>query len=141
MLRKETGILKQYSTDTKEIRKFGLIALVFFGFLCVLGIWTKRPVPAFLFGFFSLFGLGFILIPSRLGSVYTAWLKLAHLMGRIVTVLFLTLAYYFVITPSAFLKRLFGGRPLPVKPDKKALSYWVVRTEPAQPRERFVKRY
>ena len=36
---------------------------------------------------------------------------------------------------------LFGGRPLPTKPDKEAMSYWVERTDPAQPEERFLKRY
>jgi len=127
--------------NIKEIRKFGLIAFVFFGCLCVLGLWTKKPVPTYLFGFLSMVGLGFVLIPSRLKPVYAIWLRIAHFIGRIMTTLFLSLAYYFVITPSALIKRLFGGRPLPVKPEKKASSYWVVRTEPVQPRERFVKRY
>jgi hypothetical protein len=57
------------------------------------------------------------------------------------TVLILSLAYYLVITPSALIKRLSGGAPIPVKPDKEALSYWVDRSEPAQPKERFLKRY
>ena len=80
-------------------------------------------------------------MPRRLKQVYAAWLTIAHFLGAIVTALVLTLAYYVVITPSALIKRLFGGRPLPVKPDKKASSYWVVRPEPAQPKERFLKRY
>ena len=58
-----------------------------------------------------------------------------------VTVLALTGAYVFVLLPSALLKRVFGGRPLPVRPDRNGASYWVDRTEPAQPRERFSKRY
>ena len=82
-----------------------------------------------------------MLIPSPLKPIYTAWLKIANFLGRIVTALVLTLAYYMVITPSALIKRLFGGRPLPVKPNKKVSSYWVARTEPAQPKERFLKRY
>jgi hypothetical protein len=125
----------------KDIRKFGLIAFIFFGSLCTLGLWTKKPVPTYLFGSLSLLGLGFILIPARLKPVYNAWLKVAHVIGRIITTLILALAYYLVITPSALIKRLFGGRPLPVKPDKNAKSYWVTRTEPAQPKERFLKRY
>ena len=125
----------------KDIRKFGLIALIFFGSLCTLGLWTKKPVPTYLFGSLSVLGLGFILIPNRLRPVYSAWLKIAHVIGRIITTLMLTLAYYLVITPAALIKRLFGGRPLPMKPDKKATSYWVTRTEPAQPKERFLKRY
>lgn len=128
-------------TDNKEIRRFGVIALLFFGALSGLGFWTNKPIPAYLFGFLSILGLGFIIVPSLMRPVYTAWLKIAHFIGRIITVLMLTLAYYLVITPSALIKRLFGGRPLPVKPDKNVSSYWVARDEPVQPKERFIKRY
>jgi hypothetical protein len=129
------------STDKRKIRQFGLVAFIFFGCLCALGLWMKKLIPTCLFGFLAVLGLGFILIPAQLKPVYTAWLKVAHFLGRIVTTLILALAYYLVITPSALIKRLFGGRPLPVKPDKEASSYWVDRTEPAQPKERFLKRY
>lgn len=129
------------STDPKQIRKFGLIALFFFGCLFTAGIWTGKAIPTYLFGALSILGLGFVFMPCRLKGVYTTWLTIAHFLGTIVTALVLALAYYGVITPSALIKRLFGGRPLPVKPDKKASSYWVARSEPAQPKERFLKRY
>lgn len=129
------------SIKLKEIRKFGLIAFIFFALLCALGLWRQKAIPIYLFGVLSLLGLGFILIPSLLMPVYTIWLKFAHLIGRIVTILILTVAYYVVITPFALVKRLFGGAPLPLKPDKNASSYWVARTESAQPKERFIKRY
>ena len=129
------------STDIREIRKFGIIALIFFGVLCILGLWFKKSIPTYLFGFLALMGLGFILSPLRLRSLYSGWMKIAHFVGRIVTILILTLAYYLVITPSALIKRVFGGRPLPLKPDTGVSSYWVTRTEPAQPKERFLKRY
>ena len=129
------------STETREIRKFGLVALVFFGCLCGLGIWKQKILPTYFFGLLSVLGLGFTLFPGPLRPVHTAWLKLAHVLGRIVTTLTLTLAYYLVITPAALLKRVFGGRPLPLKPHRNAESYWVPRGEPAQPKERFPKRY
>lgn len=129
------------STNTREIKKFGLVALVFFGCLCALGIWMKKIIPASLFGLLSVLGISFIIVPYRLKPVYSAWMKIAQFIGRAITILILTLAYYMVITPSALLKRLFGGIPLPVKPDKMSSSYWVARTEPLQPRERFLKRY
>jgi hypothetical protein len=129
------------STDRKEIRKFGVVAFFFFGFLCALGVLNNKFLPIYLFGLLSILGLGFILIPSPLRPVYSAWLKIAHFIGRIITVLILTFAYYLIMTPSALIKRLFSGRPLPVKPDNKGSSYWVERIEPAQPKERFLKRY
>jgi len=129
------------SIDAKEIRKFGLIALVFFGCLSGIGIWTKKPLPIYLFGFLSILGISFILAPSRMRPIHALWLRIAHFLSRVVTTIILTLAYYLVITPAALIKRLFGGTPLPTKPDKDCPSYWVTRDEPAQPRERFFKRF
>ena len=129
------------STDTTEIRKFGFIAFIFFGFLCGLGVWTKKALPVYFFGFLSILGFSFILAPLRMRPIYGTWLRIAHFLGRVVTTAILTIAYYLVITPAALIKRLFGGRPLPMKLDKKGSSYWVARNEPAQPRERFLKRF
>jgi len=129
------------STDTKQIRQFGLIALIFFGCLCALGVWLKKPLPTYLFGTLSALGLGFILFAYQLRPVFVTWLKIAHFLGKVVTTLILTLAYYLVITPAALIKRIFGGRPLPVKPDKNVSSYWVTRKEAAQSKEQFSKRF
>jgi hypothetical protein len=117
------------------------MGLVFFGCLCTVGLWKNKPLPVFLFGFLSILCFFFILIPDHMRPVYATWLRVAHFLARIVTALIFALSYYLVITPSAFAKRIFGGRPLPVKPDKNISSYWVVRTEPGQPKERFLKRY
>ncbi len=139
--KKRIGAVNSNSTKIKEIRKFGVIALVFFGSLCAVGLWMKKPIPTYLFGFLAVLGLGFVLIPLPLKPIYTTWLKIAHLIGQVVTTLILTLAYYMVITPVALAHRLFSGTPFPVKPDKKASSYWVTRTEAAQPKEQFLKRF
>jgi hypothetical protein len=136
-----SGMMNLNSTNRREIRNFGFVVFIFFGFLCALGLWLKKPLPTYLFGFFTILGSGFIFFPSRLKPTYNAWLKITHFMGKVATAVMLTLAYYLVITPSALLKQIFGGRPLPVKPDKMASSYWINRNEPSQPRERFFKRY
>ncbi len=129
------------SIEKSEIRKFGFIAILFFGCFFALGLWFKKPPAICFFGVLFLLGLGFVLIPERLRPVYVGWVKIAHFIGSIITMVILGLAYYLVITPFAFLKRLFGGAPLPIKPDQGTSSYWVTRVEPAQPKERYVKRY
>lgn len=129
------------SIDVREIRKFGTIAFVFFGILCGLGIWREKLILPYIFGCISLIGLSFLLFPKPVSPVYDRWLKISHFIGRAITVIILTLAFYLVITPSALMKIIFGGRPLPMKPDPDISSYWVTRSEPVQPRERFIKRY
>jgi len=98
-------------------------------------------LPLVLFGCLSVVGLGLMTMPSRLKRAYLIWLKVAHFIGTVITVTVLAMAYYLVITPSAILKRWFGGPPLSTKLDKNAATYWVTRPEPAQPKERFFKRY
>jgi len=125
----------------KDIRKFGAIALTFFGILFGLGLWREKVAITYFFGLLALLGLGFLLLPSLLKPLYDGWLTIAHFIGRCITAIILTLGYYLVITPTALLKRVFGGRPLPTRPDRDAASYWVTRSELAQPKERFIKRY
>jgi hypothetical protein len=129
------------STEIRDIRRFGIVAFIFFGCLCTLGIWNAKPILTYFFAFLSLMGIALILAPSRTRSVYIGWLKIAHFIGRIWTILILALSYYVLITPSALIKRLLHGSPMPLRPDKNASSYWVARDEPAQSRERFYKRY
>ena len=128
-------------TDTKEIQKFGTAAFIFFACLCVLGVWLEKYLSTCFFGTLSALGLGLALFPNRLRPVFTAWIKTGRFLGKIVTILSLTAAYYLVITPAALIKRIFGGVPLPVKPDKNISSYWVARREGAQSKEQFLNRF
>jgi len=127
--------------DIKEIRKFGGIAFLFFGLLCALAIWRQKVLLSCFFGSLSFLGFGFIVFPGPLKPVYDLWLKIAHFMGTMITKIMLTLVYYLVITPFAIIKRLFWGSPIPLKPDKNKSTYWVSRSEAAQPKERFLKRF
>ena len=127
--------------NPREIRKFGVIGCIFFGALFAVAVWRDKTLVAYFFGLLAILSMGFILLPVQLKPVYAAWLKIGSFIGSKVTILILTILFYFVITPAALLKRIFGGRPLPVKPDPNATTYWVTRLEPAQPKERFPKRY
>ena len=129
------------STDPNEIRRFGWIAFIFFGSLFSLCLWLNKPLAPYVFGVLTILGAGFVIIPMWMTRVYSAWLRIAHLIGRVITTIMLSLGFYLVITPAGMIKRLFGGRPLPIKPNRNAATYWVKRSELAQPKERFIKRY
>jgi len=133
--------MKLSLTKKKEIRKFGIMAFLIFGGLVTIAYWKQKHLLTCVFGFLSLTGLGFLLFPSFSSPVYDIWMKVSHFIGSIITIITLTLGYYLIITPFALLKRVFGGRPLPMKPDTNTSTYWVARKEPAQPKERFKKRF
>jgi|YNPNPStandDraft_1061719.scaffolds.fasta_scaffold11922_4 hypothetical protein len=133
--------MSSLSTDPKRIRVFGLVAFAVFGALTGLSIWNKRPVAPFVFGPLCVIGLCLLASPRRFRPLYTAWLTVAHLIGTFFTAVLLAVAYLAVITPAGLLKRVVSGPPLPLEPDRTAPTYWVERPEPAQPRERFLKRF
>ena len=84
------------STDKKEIRKFGTVALLFFGFLCIIAVWRQKVVVAYFFGTLSLLGIGFLILPRILKPVYDKWMQIAHFIGKAITVIVLTMMYYLV---------------------------------------------
>ena len=84
-------------TDLKEIRKFGVIGCIFFGTLLAAAVWRDKILLTYFFGLLALLSTGFILLPDQLKPVYLAWLKIAHFMGSKITILILTILFYFVI--------------------------------------------
>jgi len=133
--------MTSFSTDHRKIRRFGLAGIAVFGLLGGLGYWRAKVVPAGFFSLLTLLCMGFLIAPAKYASIYGAWMKTGHLIGRLFTAFILSLAYYLVITPFALVMRIIGKTALPVRHDKRISSYWVARSEPVQPKERFFKRY
>ena len=129
-------------TKKKEIRRFGTIAFLVFGALCGVVILRKKTAPPWFFGGLSMVGLLLLLFPLQLKSVYGAWLRAGHFIGKVATSIMLGLAYYLVITPAGLLKRILSGSPLPFSPDRNVQSYWRDRDKhEVNDKERFEKRY
>ncbi len=129
------------STEVLKVRRFGATAFVFFGCLCMLAVWRDKPFGQAFFGLLATLGLAFYLLPALLRPAYERYLRFTHAVGRVLTLVMLTAAFYLVITPFGILKKLFGGSPIPRHPSRKAATYWVTRHEPAQPTDRFERRY
>jgi len=111
----------------KEGRKFGL--LVGTAFLAVGGLlyWRDKETAPYVLGTLGgLLALAGLLIPARLGPVYRAWMKLAQLLSKVTTPIFMGIMYFVVITPMGVLRRAFAGSPLEAKVSDG--SVWVART-------------
>ena len=55
---------------------------------------------------------------------YTGWMKVAHLIGGVITTVILAVVFFLVFTPVALVIRLFGKDHLERKIDPAAKSYW-----------------
>jgi len=83
------------------------------------GIWS---VTVSFSGFFLTTG---ILLPTILRPIEFVWMKLAAVMGFIMTNLLLTLVYFIAITPMGLIMRLLGKTPLKLRFDRDCGSYWI----------------
>ena len=107
-------------------RRFGLTVGGAFLFLAALAWWRGHPTTLTILG-----SLGVVLclaglaIPTLLGPVERAWMKLAHVISKVTTPIVMGLMYLLVLTPIGYLKRWFAGNPM--VHEAKADSYWISR--------------
>lgn len=109
-------------------RRFGLTVGGAFLVFATIAWWRGHPttfrVLAGLGGTLAVAGL---VIPTFLGPVERAWMRLAHLLSKVTTPIVMGVMYLLVLTPVGFLRRTFGGNPM-VHMAQNA-SYWKPRPE------------
>ena len=127
--RLETGIPARLSSA--EGRRFGLtVGLAF----CALGgllYWRGFPTGSIVAASLGILLLiAGMLAPAHLGPVFRAWMKLALLISKVTTPLFMAVVYFLVLTPIGLIMRVFAHRPL-VSAGKGG-THWVTRGESAR---------
>lgn len=94
-------------------RRFGLTVGGAFLVLSGVAWWRGSPttftVLATLGGVLAAAGL---IVPTHLGPVERGWMKLAHLISKVTTPIFMGVVYFLVITPVSALMRLVGRNAL-----------------------------
>lgn len=104
-------------------------------------LWRGRiPVGSVLVGLGAFFLLSGLLFPRVLGPVEKAWMRLAEVIGAVMTRVILTVVYIVVMTPTGLFMRLRRRDLLKMKFDPEADSYWIP-TEPDGPASRPEKPY
>lgn len=81
-------------------------------------------------------GLVAVAAPNLLMPINKAWMKLGELMGKVVSPLVLGIIFFMLITPFAFVTRIFGRDELRLKPTN-VNSYWVDRIPPGPATDSF----
>lgn len=114
-----------------EGRKFGLVVGGAFLAIGALLWWRTHVTAASVAGVLgAALVLGGLLVPGRLGPVYRSWMKLALLISKVTTPVFMGVIFLLVLTPAGLLARLVGHRPLSRGRD--APSFWLSRRPEAE---------
>jgi hypothetical protein len=71
-----------------------------------------------------------VFFPARLRMLYLGWMKLALFLGRVNSLLLLTIVFICFISPIGVLMRLFGYDPLRLKHQTQVSSYRKVSVLP-----------
>ena len=92
-----------------EGRKFGFTVGIAFLVLGSIVMWRgKQRTATVLLSLGGLLVVAALVAPTALGPVERGWMKLAHLISKVTTPIFMGVTYFLVITPTGVIRRLFG---------------------------------
>jgi hypothetical protein len=108
-------------------RAFGLVMAAACFVIASFGFWAATSRwPYWLAGAIA-FALLAWMRPAVLSPLNRLWFRLGLLMHRVVNPLIMALLFFVVITPMGLLMRACGKRPLELKFQRGAPSYWIAR--------------
>jgi hypothetical protein len=138
---KNRSNLNKSSFQLPSDKKFGwffcaffLIAAGWFAWLSSL-VWASILIAAAV-----VFAIITLASPSALRPLNHLWSGLGILLGKIISPIVLGSIFFFLITPVAFVTRLFGRDELKMR-RRSVQSYWLARTPPGPPSESFKNQF
>tara|TARA_B100001123_G_C15213687_1_gene988341 strand:+ start:520 stop:933 length:414 start_codon:yes stop_codon:yes gene_type:complete len=114
-------------------RSFGLVFFVIFFIIAIWPMIDNSAVKSFdlirkIPFSFSLFFLILGLMNSKvLTPLNVLWFKFGMLLGSIVAPIVMAAIFFFVVTPTGFIMRIFGKDVLGKRIEKNKNSYWIRR--------------
>lgn len=123
----------------KHERQFGFLFTAVFLIVAFWPLWPSlfdggpREMPRlpWLIAAGAMLGVA-LLVPRLLVWPNRGWMALGHVLGLINSKIVMALIFFVVVTPIAFLMKLFGKDPMQRRLGRSE-DYWVRRNEPLSP--------
>ena len=125
MLKEE---FKNIQETKKDLRKFGLTVGGVLLLIAALLLYFEKPSAPYFGVIGGILFLAGLLIPQVLKPLNKIWMGLAIVLGFFMSRLILTILFYLILTPIAFIAKIVGKKFLILKYDKSANTYWEKRT-------------
>lgn len=119
----------------KHERQFGFLFTAVFLIVAFWPLWPVWPREAPRISWLVAAGVIFAValrVPRLLVWPNRGWMALGHVLGLINSKLVMALIFFVVVTPIAFLMKLFGKDPMRRRLGRSE-DYWVRRNEPLSP--------
>lgn len=103
-----------HRASRSELRSFAFLVGGAFLVLSAIIFWRRGATPFFI-GFAMLGGVlavAGLVVPGMLGPVHAAWMRLAVLLSKVTTPIFMGVIYFVVLTPTGLIMRALGRNPL-----------------------------
>ncbi len=77
-------------------------------------VWWRghEPVATVICAIGATLALAGLIVPTHLGPVERAWMRLAHAISRVTTPIVMAAMYFLVLTPVGVARRALAGNPL-----------------------------
>ena len=123
----------------RDLNVFGLLLPLFFALIGAIAWWRSghTRVAQVLWIVGAALAAFYWLIPPLRRYIYLGFTYAALPIGFVISYLILAITYYLVITPIGLLMRLVGRDPMHRAFDRAAPSYWIPRTQSADPASYF----
>lgn len=118
-------MLDKKELDKKELRKFGFILAT--GLVVIFGLFFPYfwdyTIPKWPWVAGLIFVVIALLLPLALRPVYVLWMKIGHVLGWINTRIILSVIFYVIFSPVAFVLLVLRKDPMCRKLDKDMQTY------------------
>jgi hypothetical protein len=125
MLKEE---FKNIKDSKRDLRKFGLTVGGVMAGIAAFLFYFQKPSAVYFAVIGGLLILSGIFSPQWLKPLNKIWMGRAIVIGFVMSRVILTILFYLVLTPVAFLARIAGKKFIERKNDTSAETYWEKRS-------------
>ena len=128
--------MKQNKIKIGSNRSFGIVFFVVFLIISIWPLLDNQDIRIWSLIVSLIFLILGILNPNLLKPFNKIWFKFGMFLGNIVSPIVMCLVFFFVVTPTGFLMRLFGKDLLKLKKNKNN-TYWVTKNYKSNMKDQF----
>jgi len=135
------GEISKIKNRKNDLRNFGVIVGLIFLTISGYLFWIeKESFQIFLMVGILLFLVG-IAIPIILKPIYLVWMYFGIVLGKIMTLMILSIMFYLIVTPIGLISKCLGKKFMELKTHKTNSTYWKYRPNVELKKEKYEKQY